>query len=120
MPIIPASDPALPQVLSSVNVGSGPTLAVYDPATQEVYVVNAISNTVSVLNGTAVVATVPLGTTNLTVGDPVAAVYDPSSGYVLRGGPVPVRRERWGGQRDSRDDAPSGHPDRPRTLGRRV
>lgn len=82
MPIIPASDPALPQVLASVNVGSGPTLAVYDPATQEVYVVNAISNTVSVLNGTAVVATVPLGTTNFTVGDPVAAVYDPSSGYV--------------------------------------
>lgn len=71
-----------PQVLASPQVGSGPAMAVLDPGNGYVYVVNSVANTVSVLDGTTVLANVSVSNATYTVGDPTYLVYDPGNGYV--------------------------------------
>ncbi len=81
-----AADPVLPQVVATVNVGSGPITSVYDSVNGLVYVVNSVSNNVSVLNGTTVVGTVDVAaapnSTAVVAGEPDAAVVDPENGHV--------------------------------------
>ncbi len=77
-----AKDPpsTLPKVIGSVAVGSDPVSGATDLANGWVYVANSISDTVSVLNGSSVVATVAF-TANRT-GTPVYVAYDAVNGYV--------------------------------------
>jgi DNA-binding beta-propeller fold protein YncE len=79
---LPAFEQVPPQVLASVPVGSGPVASVFDSANGYVYAANEISNNVTVLSGSTVVANVALSTANVTVGDPTYEVYDPGNGYV--------------------------------------
>ncbi|MGP8145703.1 MAG: hypothetical protein ACLQC7_08535 [Thermoplasmata archaeon] len=81
-PLLTPPDPVPPQVLASVNVGSGPSMAVYDGGNGYVYVVNSISNSVSILSGTSLVATVPVSNGTVIVGEPTYLVYDPANGFV--------------------------------------
>jgi YVTN family beta-propeller protein len=62
--------------LSSTGVGGDPSAAAYDSANGLVYVANALSDNVSVLNGTVVVATVAVGS------DPAFEAYDGRNGFV--------------------------------------
>jgi len=66
-------------VASTIPVGSDPTDVVYDSGRGEVFVMNAVSNTVSVINDTTdlVVASITVG------GIPQAAVYDSGKGEVF-------------------------------------
>ncbi|MGB6501379.1 MAG: YncE family protein [Thermoplasmata archaeon] len=63
-------------VLANIGVGAEPEFAAYDSANNRLYVPNWGSNTVSVVQRTAVVATVPVGTL------PFSATYDPSNQMV--------------------------------------
>lgn len=81
-PLVAGDDLVPPQVLASVTSGSGPAMAVYDPGNGFVYAVNSISNSVSVLSGTSLLATVPVSNATITVGDPTFLVYDSANGYV--------------------------------------
>jgi YVTN family beta-propeller protein len=62
-----------------ISVGHVPLSAVYDSGNGYVYVVNAGSNSVSVIQGTALVTTIPVG------GSPQSAAYDSANGslYVV-------------------------------------
>jgi len=81
-PIRNFTDPPshLPTVVATVGVGTEPVAGAVDPATGLAYVTNTISNNVSILNGTAVVATVDVALNE--TASPVAAAYDPVNGYV--------------------------------------
>ena len=59
-----ASAAAGPIVISTVGVGDGPLGAAVNPATNDIYVVNAREDTVSDIDGwtNAVTATIPVGT----------------------------------------------------------
>jgi len=48
----------------------------YDPSNGYIYVTDYGSDTVSVINGTSVIATIPVGI------EPVGVAYDPSNGYI--------------------------------------
>jgi YVTN family beta-propeller protein len=80
MPSVPAADPVLPQVLTSIPVGTDPVMAAYDGANGLVYVANSFSDNVTVLNGTTVEATVDTGAAS--AGDPVYVAVDPVNGFV--------------------------------------
>src|SRR6266700_3710580 len=62
---IPAAASAAvgPEVTSTVTVGTAPLGVAANPSTNTIYVANAASNTVSVINGRAneVTATIPVG-----------------------------------------------------------
>jgi YVTN family beta-propeller protein len=58
------------QTVDTVDVGTHPSWATYDPANGFVYVPNYASNSTSVIDGTHVVDTLPVGTY------PTSAVYD--------------------------------------------
>ena len=80
-PGAPSYTPAYPPALvASVPVGTGPIAGAVDLANGWVYVANAYSDNVTVLNGTSVVGTVDL-TANLT-GTPLYVTYDSLNGYV--------------------------------------
>ncbi|MFY9717422.1 MAG: YncE family protein [Thermoplasmata archaeon] len=79
---LPPFEQVPPQVLASVPVGSGPVPIAFDSGNGYVYAANEISNNVSVLSGSTVVANVALSTPSVTVGDPTYEVYDPGNGYV--------------------------------------
>jgi len=76
VPLVP------PQVLASINVAGGPSVAAFDAGNGYVYEANSLGNSVSILNGISLVATVPVATLNASVGDPVNVTYDPSNGFV--------------------------------------
>ena len=83
-PLAPAADPAdppssTPTLVATVGVGTQPLRGATDLANGWVYVANARSNSVTVLNGTTVVATVALPNA---VGTPDYVVYDAANGYV--------------------------------------
>ncbi|HTP54001.1 MAG TPA: YncE family protein [Thermoplasmata archaeon] len=80
--LLPTFEQVPPQVLTSLSVGSGPVTSVFDAANGYVYVANEVSNNVSVLSGSTVVANIALSSGNVTVGDPTYEVYDPGNGYV--------------------------------------
>jgi YVTN family beta-propeller protein len=65
--------------LKTVTVGQGPQGEAYSPKTGEVYVANYLSNTVSVIKGTSVVATIKVSKY------PINIAYDPTNQmmYVL-------------------------------------
>ncbi|MCI4341446.1 MAG: YncE family protein [Thermoplasmata archaeon] len=78
-----SSETARPQVpaplgsnITSIPVGVYPEDAAFDTGNGYLYVANAGSDTVSVINGTSVVATVGVGST------PVSATYDGRNGFV--------------------------------------
>jgi len=56
--------------------GMGPWGIAYDPSNGYIYVTDDDSGTVSVINGTTVIATIPVGTW------PAGVAYDPSNGYI--------------------------------------
>jgi YVTN family beta-propeller protein len=62
--------------VENIDVGSEPTSATYDPANGYVYVTNALSGNVSVIDGTRVAGTVSVGS------EPESATYDGTNGYV--------------------------------------
>jgi YVTN family beta-propeller protein len=76
----PDPPPLLPAVVATVPVGSEPLAGAVDLANGWAYVANTVGNSVSVLNGTSVVATVSLTPTE--VGSLVYVVYDSSNAYV--------------------------------------
>lgn len=61
---------------TSIAVGSYPSGAVYDARNGYVYVCNAASSTVSVIDGSTVVGTIPVGSW------PTSGAYDSWNGYV--------------------------------------
>jgi len=61
--------------VSTVN-GMEPWGIAYDPSNGYLYVTDWSSGTVSVINGTTVIATIPVGT------NPGGVAYDPSNGYI--------------------------------------
>jgi len=61
--------------VSTVN-GMEPWGIAYDPSNGYIYVTDWSSGTVSVINGTTVIATIPVGT------NPGGVAYDPSNGYI--------------------------------------
>jgi DNA-binding beta-propeller fold protein YncE len=65
---------------STVNVGNSPLGGVYDPADGYLYVSSSASNTVTILNGTASVATVAVS--SKVVSSPEGGTYDPTTGMV--------------------------------------
>ena len=69
----------LPTLIASPSVGTEPVAGAFDPANGYVYVANAISNNVSVLNGTTLLTTVALPGS---IGSPAYVVYDSVNGYV--------------------------------------
>ena len=77
-----AAVPLPPAVVSTVGVGSVPVAGVFDPANGYVYVANSgsDSNSVSVVHGTTLVATVSLAANQS--GTPLYLVYDRANGYV--------------------------------------
>lgn len=79
----PASESFL---VDSVNVGAFPTATALDSANGYIYVPNAGSSNVSIIDGTSLLGTVPVDY------GPASAVFDPSNGYVyvLDTGPGPV------------------------------
>jgi len=76
IPLVP------PQVLASINVAGGPSVAAYDAGNGYVYEANSLGNSVSILSGISLVTTVPVATLNASVGDPVNVTYDPGNGFV--------------------------------------
>ncbi|EQD45270.1 YVTN beta-propeller repeat-containing protein, partial [mine drainage metagenome] len=66
-------------VVANVPVGAGPVALAYDSENGDLYVVNEVSDNVSVISGTTVVANVPVGA------GPVALAYDSENGdlYVV-------------------------------------
>ena len=76
--------PTQPAVIASVDVGAEPVAAATDTGNGWVYVANSISGTVSVLNGTSLIATI--GFTANQTAPPSDVVYDPVNGlvYVLQ------------------------------------
>lgn len=64
----------IPTVIASVNVGTEPEAGATDLANGFVYVANAVTNNVSVLNGTSLLATINLAPNQ--TGTPVYVVYD--------------------------------------------
>ena len=78
---MPATDPlsSTPTLVATVGVGTQPLRGATDLANGWVYVANARSNSVTVLNGTTVVATVALPAA---VGTPDYVAYDAENGYV--------------------------------------
>ena len=78
-PEAPAASPVLPppgQVVQSVTVGTAPEGVVYDPFNHYVYVANTEANSVTILNGTIVVATIAVGNY------PAHLAYDRLNHYV--------------------------------------
>jgi len=65
-------------VVTSVNVGSGPQGDCYSGSTQDVYVVDSTSHNVYVLNGTTVVKIITLPRASY----PTGCVYDDSTGNI--------------------------------------
>jgi YVTN family beta-propeller protein len=65
-------------VVATVPVGSQPFAVAYDSASGDMYVLNAVSENVSVISGTtsALVATIPVGPS------PIGISYDPANGNV--------------------------------------
>src|SRR5437879_13337721 len=66
-------------LVATIPVGSAPIAVAYDSGNGYVYVANAGSNTVSAINGTTVVAAVPVGTDART-----AASYDANDDFFDR------------------------------------
>jgi len=81
-PLAASPDPAsaVLTVVASVDVGTEPMAGAVDLATGLVYIANAVSNNVSVLSGTSVVATISLAPNQ--TGTPVYVTYDGVNGYV--------------------------------------
>ena len=63
-------------VVANFSVGIQPVGVGYDSGNGNIYVANSLSNTVSVINGTTVLETVPVGN------HPVGVGYDRGNGYV--------------------------------------
>ena len=66
------------KVIANITVGSNPEGIAYDPSNGYIYVADHGSDTVSVINGTTVIATIPVGP----VSGPTGVAYDPSNGYI--------------------------------------
>jgi YVTN family beta-propeller protein len=66
-------------VIANISVGLWPVAVAYDPSNGYVYVANAWSNNVSVINGgtNKVIASIAVGS------NPVGVAYDSSNGYVM-------------------------------------
>ena len=71
---LPSASFTPPNVLATVHVGHDPEYATYDRGNGYVYVDDQQSDEVSVLNGSVVVATVPVGL------NPQLPAYDSSDG----------------------------------------
>src|SRR5439155_158405 len=65
-------------VIATVSVGNYPVGAAYNSGNSYVYVANSVSNSVSLISGTTVVATVPIGYG----ASPLGVAYNSGNGYV--------------------------------------
>jgi hypothetical protein len=108
----PAVTPTPGVTIGAIGVGSEPLGVVYDPQDGYDYVANHAGGTVTILNGTSVVATVGVS------GSPEAGTYDPATGdvYISSGNSVIAYNgtyydgsvsaggiETWGGAYDPLD-----------------
>jgi DNA-binding beta-propeller fold protein YncE len=74
-----ASFTAPTKLLHTCSVGGFPSAPTYDPVTHDVYVLNQLSNNISVLrNPCTVAATIKLPST----ADPISSAFDPQDNYV--------------------------------------
>ncbi len=78
-------------VIAKIPVGYGASEIIYDPSNKEVYVINTLNNTISVIQNLSVVRNIRIGEGNCNINDGCGGymdlIYNPSNGLVYASNP---------------------------------